>query len=242
MRAISIIFSREMSSYLRSPLGYIVAATLLLVDGILFQSNALGAGERLSAHVLREFFRVTSGVTMIAGIALSIRLIEEERQKGTIILLNTSPVRDIEIVIGKFLSAWLFLAGMLMLSLYMPLLILVNGKITISQLVVGYVGLLMLGGCSLAIGMFASAVANHVLVAIAVGGAINVIMVVLYPLAKKLDAPLKDIFQKLDLWHIHFQQGFMKGIFNLKDFVFYAAVIYFFLLLAVKTMEAKRWR
>jgi len=242
MRGTSIIFKREMGSYLRSPVGYVVCAMLLLVDGILFQANALGATPRLSATVLREFFRVTSGVTMIAGIVLSIRLIAEERQQATIMLLNTSPIRDVEVVIGKFLSAFVFLAGMLAMSVYMPLLIMVNGKITVSQLLVGYMGLLLIGGASIAIGMFASSLSKHQLVAAAVGATINVIFVLFYPLAKKLDAPLRGVFENLDLWHVHFQGGFMQGVFNLKDFVFYIAIIYFFLLLATKTMEAKRWQ
>src|SRR5438132_9963571 len=140
MRAISIIFKRELGAYLRSPIGWVVAALLLLVDGILFQSQAL-TGEQLSADVLRRFFWSTSGVTMIAAVALSIRLIAEERQQHSMVLLNTSPVRDTEIVFGKFLAAFVFLAGMLLLSVYMPLLIKVNGKVNLSQIAVGYLGL-----------------------------------------------------------------------------------------------------
>lgn len=242
MRGTSIIFRREMASYLRSAAGFVVAALFLLVVGILFQSNALGATPRLSATVLREFFRVTSGATMIAGIVLSIRLIAEERQQHTIMLLNTSPIRDIEIIAGKFLSAWVYLAGMLLLSIYMPLLIMVNGKITVSQLFVGYLGLVLIGGASIAIGLFASSLSKQQLVAAAVASAINIILVLFYPLAKILDPPVRTVFQNLDLWHVHFQGGFMQGVFNLKDFVFYLALIYFFLLLATKTMEAKRWQ
>ena len=242
MRTTSIIFRREMGTYLRSPVGYVVTAIVLLLAGILFQSQALGGKPKLSADVLRMFFWVMSGLTMIAGIALSIRLVAEERQQHTIVLLNTSPVRDVEIVIGKYLAALLFLAFMLALSIYMPLLILVHGKISASQLLVGYLGLLLLGGCSLAIGLFASSISHHQLVAAVVAAAINGLMVLLYPLADTLDAPLKSVFEKLDLWHIHFQGGFMVGVFNLVDTVYYLAIIYFFLLLATKTMELKRWQ
>lgn len=242
MRTISIIFQRELAAYVRSPLGYVVAALLLLVDGVLFQTYALGASARLSAHVLQGFFMYTGIVVQAAGIALSIRLITEERQQHTIVLLNTSPVRDAEIVLGKFLAALVFLTGMIALSIYMPLLIMVNGKITVSQLLAGYLGLLLLGASSLSIGLFASAVARQPLVALALGAAINGLMVLLFPLAMKLDAPLKHVFEQIDLWYVHFQDGFMKGILNLVDVVYYLAVIYFFLLLATKTLEAKRWQ
>jgi ABC-2 type transport system permease protein len=242
MRTISILFRRELAAYVRSPLGYVVAALLLLIDGLLFQTYALGAGSKMSADVLFDFFRFTGGVVQIAGIALSVRLITEERQQNTIVLLNTAPVRDYEIVLGKFLAALVFLTGMIALSLYMPLLIMVNGKITVSQLVVGYAGLLLLGASSLSIGLFASALARQQLVAFAVAGAINGAMVMLFPLALRLDDDRKRVIESLDLWWVHFQEGFMKGIVNLSDVVYYLAVIYFFLLLATKTLEAKRWQ
>jgi len=242
MRTISIIFRRELGAYLHSPMGYVVAALLLLVDGILFQTYALGLKGTLSADVLRGFFLYTGIVVQIAGIALSVRLVAEERQQHTIVLLNTSPVRDIEIILGKFFAAFVFLAGMILLSLYMPLLIMVNGKIAVSQLIVGYLGLFLLGATSLAIGIFASSLARQQLIALAVAAAINGILVLLFPLARKLDDPLKEVFEHIDLWQVHFYDGFMKSVFNLSDLVFYLAVIYFFLLLATKTMEAKRWQ
>jgi ABC-2 type transport system permease protein len=158
------------------------------------------------------------------------------------VLLNTSPVRDIEIVLGKFLAAFVFLSGITLLSLYMPLLIQVNGKITTSQILVGYVGLFLIGSASLAIGIFASALARHQLVAAAVGASLAGIMYLLYELAKKLPPPVSTVFQELGLWHVHFAGSFMQGVLSLKDIVYYLAVTYFFLLLAVKTMEAKRWQ
>lgn len=242
MRATSIIFRRELAAYLRSPMGYVVAALLLLVDGILFQTYALGVRKALSADVLRAFFLYTGIVVQIAGIALSVRLIAEERQQHTIILLNTSPVRDFEVILGKFFAALVFLTGMILLSLYMPLLIMVNGKITGMQLAVGYVGLILLGAASLSIGIFASALARQQLVAMAVAAAINGIMVLLFRLAMKLDDPLKNVFEQIDLWQVHFFDSFRASIFNLADLVYYLAVIYFFLLLATKTLEAKRWQ
>ena len=242
MRAISIIFRRELGAYLRSPVGWVIAALLLLVCGILFQAQALGTGKRLSADVLRKFFEFSSGTTVVMAIALSIRLIAEERQTHTMILLNTSPVRDAEIIIGKFLAAFVFLSGIVLLSLYMPLLIQVNGKITTSQVVVGYIGLFLVGSASLAIGIFASSLARHQLVAAVVGGALVGIVYLLFELAKVLPAPLSTVLKDLGLWHAHFQTSFMQGVFSLKDVVYYLAVTYFFLLLSVKTMEAKRWQ
>lgn len=240
MAATSIIYRRELGAYLRSPVGYLVAALVLLIDGILFQGMALG-GRKLSAEVLRLFFYFSSGTTMIAAVALSVRLLAEERQQGTMVLLHTSPVRDAEIVAGKFLSAFTFLGGITLVSVYMPLLILVHGKIAFAQVAVGYLGLFLLGGAALAIGLFASSLTRHQLVAAAVGAALVGAMVLLYYLAQVLDPPLKQVVGSLDLFSQHFTP-FMSGVLHLRDVVFYLSVTYFFLLLAVKTMEAKRWQ
>jgi ABC-2 type transport system permease protein len=241
MRGTKAIYFRELGAYMRSPLGWVIAAVMLLIDGILFQTQAL-SGEQLSAIVLERFFWSTSGVVMIAAIAFSIRLIAEERQNHSIVLLTTSPVRDSAIVAGKFFAALTFLGVVLLLSVYMPLLIKVNGKVTGSQIVVGYLGLLLLGSASLAIGMFASALTRQQLVAAVLGAAMLTMMVMLFPLAKRVDPPLRDALQELDIWWVHYQNGFMRGILNLKDVIYYVAVTYFFLLLSVKTLEAKRWQ
>ncbi|MBP9086779.1 MAG: ABC transporter permease subunit [Kofleriaceae bacterium] len=241
MHGTKAIFFRELGAYVRSPLGWVIASVLLLVDGILFQTQAL-SGAQLSAVVLERFFWSTSGVVMIAAIALSIRLIAEERQNHSIVLLTTSPVRDSAIVAGKFFAALTFLAIVLVLSLYMPLLIKVNGKITAAQIAVGYAGLLLLGAAALAIGMFASSLTRQQLVAAVLGAAILTLMVMLFPLAKRVDSPLREVLAELDLWWVHFQNGFMRGVLNVKDVIYYIAVTYFFLLLSVKTLEAKRWQ
>jgi gliding motility-associated transport system permease protein len=211
------------------------------VDGIYFRGFVL-KGEQLSALVLERFFWFSSGMVMFAGVLLSFRLITEERNQHSLVLLNTSPVRDSQIIVGKFLAALTFLAILLILTLYMPLLIKVRGKITGSQIVVGYFGLLLLGSATLAIGIFASAMVKSQLLAALISTAVIVIMVFLFQFAKTLDGTVQSVLQELDLWWIHFQNGFMKGVLNLKDVIYYLAVTYFFLLLGVKTLEAKRWQ
>lgn len=241
MRATSIIYRRELGGYLRSPLSWVIAAVLLLAQGIFFQAWAL-RGEQLSAIVLERFLFISSFLIGTAGIVFSFRLIAEERQNHSMVLLNTSPVRDHEIVLGKFFAALTFLAIVLVLSLYMPILIKVNGKISTAQIFVGYLGLLLFGAVSLAIGIFASSLTKHQFLALVIGAALLIILGNIFQLAGKLEAPVRPVVEQLDLWWIRFQQGFMRGILNLKDVIFYIAMTYFFLLLAVKTLEAKRWQ
>src|SRR5262245_33696472 len=179
MRAISIIFKRELGAYVRSPFGWIVASVFLLFEGILFEAYAL-VGEQLSAIVLERFFWVSSGATMFLAVILSFRLIAEERQNNTIVLINTSPVRDREVVLGKYFAALIFLIGTLALSIYIPLLIKVEGKVTLVQILVGYLGLALLGAAVLAIGMFSSAMTRMQLIAALVATGLTLLMVVIF--------------------------------------------------------------
>jgi ABC-2 type transport system permease protein len=230
MRAISIIYRRELGAYLRSPFGWVIAAIVL------------SGGEMLSAQVLERFFYYGSGIPLFAGVLLSFRLLSEERQNHSMVLLNTSPIRDSDIVLGKFFAAVTFLAIVLLLSIYMPLLIKVNGKITGSQIFVGYIGFLLLGAATIAIGLFGSALTRQQLIAAVISAFMVVIMCFIHLLANKVDPPLRDVIEQIDLWWVHFQYGFMKGVLNLKDVIYYLAATYFFLLLSIKTLEAKRWQ
>ena len=241
MRATSIIYRRELASYLRSPLTWIIAAFLLLVEGIFFQAWAL-RGEQLSALVLERYFFISSFAIAVSGVVFSFRLIAEERQNHSMTLLTTAPLRDHEIILGKFFAALTFLLIMLVLSIYMPILIKVNGKISSGQIFVGYIGLFLFGAVSLAIGIFASALTRYQFLALVIAAVILIVMGNIYQLAPRLDPPVRDVVEQADLWWIRFQGSFMKGIFNLKDVIFYLCTTYFFLLLAVKTLEAKRWQ
>jgi ABC-2 type transport system permease protein len=222
-RAVAVILRRELAAYLKSPQGYVVAAALLLLAGVLFYTEALGpsAGERLSADVLSRFFYNTSGLVAVAAVALSVRLFTDERQTGSIVLLNTAPVRDGEAVLGKFLGAFAFLTAISLATLYMPLLILVNGRVSWGHVAVGYLGILLLGSSVLAIGLFASALTRSTLGAAVAGGALTGAMFLFWPLSFVVDPPLTRVF---------------------RDVVFYLSVTYFFLLVATKTLEARRWQ
>ena len=243
MRAISIIFRREFAAYFKSPMGWIIAAAVLFIDGMLFYTRALGpkGGSRLSGEVVAQFFFHASWLVGPAAILLSLRLIAKERESGSIVLLNTSPVRDIEIVLGKYLSAFAFLSLLTLLTFYMPLLVKVNGKISYAHLASGYLGLILHGGAVLAIGMFGTCIARDQLVAGVVSIVIAAGLGLSYYLSRELTGTLRTVFENIALHNAHFWP-FQRGLVHIKHIVYHLAVIYFFLLLAAKTLEAKRWQ
>jgi ABC-2 type transport system permease protein len=117
----------------------------------------------------------------------------------------------------------------------------VNGKVSVGHIVVGYAGVLLLGAASLAIGLFASAVARSQVVAAILGALILAPLVLLWAVAKAVDPPLNTFLSALSIHHENFRP-FMNGILELHGVVYYLAVTYFFLLAATKTLEARRWR
>jgi len=235
-----LIARREFFAYLRSPLGAVILAGALLIDGVLFYWEGLSQ-KLLSAEVLHQFFYYTSGVTMIAAVFLSMRLLAEERQAGTLVLLNTSPVKDREIVLGKYLSALAMIALLTLLTAYMPALIVVNGKVSLGHVLVGYAGVLLLGSSGVAIGLFGSALARSQIVALIVSAIIAGVLLLLWAVARTVDPPLNRFLSALALHHDNFRT-FQQGQLVFGNIVYYVVITYFFLFASIKVLEARRWR
>ncbi len=241
MSATLLIARRELSAYLRSMTGYIIAAAVLVVDSLLFHGMAMGGQDKLSGEVLSMFFFFSSGTTAIASVFISMRLLAEERQTGTLVLLTSSPIKDWEIVLGKFLSAFVFLSLITLITVYMPMLIFVNGKISIGHLVAGYLGLVLLGAAALAIGTFGSALAKTQVLAAIFSGCIVTAMYVCWMLARVTERPFSDVFVALALYGKHFPP-FQAGAVHLRDVAYYIVVTYVALFAATRVLEARRWR
>jgi ABC-2 type transport system permease protein len=241
VKAIWLIARRELSSYLRTMSGYVIIAAVLAVDGLLFNAYALGGAGKRSSEVLSLFFYFSGGATIVASIFISRRLLSEERQAGTLALLYSSPVKDSEIVLGKFLSGLAFLGLLTALTFYMPMLILVHGKISLGHVFAGYLGLMLLGSAELAIGTFGSSLAKNQVVAAIGSACILVSLLVSWLLARVTERPFSDVFSALALWQQHFVP-FQGGVIHLRDVVYYLAVSYVALFAATRVIEARRWR
>lgn len=241
MRNVSLIIRRELGSYLRTPSGYFIAAAVLFMNGLLFNAFAIADGEQLSADVLRMYLYWGGIVTMLGGIIFSMRLLAEERATGTDVLLFTSPIRESEIVIGKYLSALTFLTLVTLLSLYLPALIFVNGKVSVGHIAAGYIGMILLGATTLALGTFASTLVKNQFLAVLLTGLFVALMEIAWPLGELADPPLREVLAYVALHTKHFTP-FQRGLVQLSDIVFYAGIIYVSLLAAVKSLESQRWR
>ncbi len=240
MKNVTLIARRELQSYLRTMSGYIIIAVMLFIDGLLFNAFAVAGTAKKSSEIVAEFFTLTSGITMIGAVFLSMRLIAEERQTGTVALLYSSPIHDVEIVLGKFLASFVFLCLFFATTLYMPVLVAVYGKVSVGHIAAGYFGLMLVGATGLAIGTFGSALTKSQVVAAVLSGVMVLALTTAWLLGKVTDRPLTDIVMGLAWWG-HFD-AFRTGLVHVKHVTYFVLVTFISLFAATRVLEARRWR
>jgi len=236
-----LVARRDLAAYFNSLWGYVVLAFMLVVNGLLFNTQALGESARSSTYVLQEFFEFSFGTTVVAAILLTMRLIAEERQNGTQTLLDASPISDTQLVLGKYLSALAFLSILILATLYMPALIFVHGKVSIGHISAGYAGLFLVGAAVLAIGTFGSSLGRNQLEAAAISGFLVLFFLLTWKLGRLAAPPLSDVFRNMSLFDGHFQP-FQKGRLELAAVVYYLSLCFVFLSLSIRRMSLRRWQ
>jgi len=241
MRNIWWILRRDFASYLASPMGYIILTVTLALHGLLFNTMVVGSGNMLSEEVLERFFFWSGGINATASVFVAMRLIAEERQLGTLTLISTSPVRDHQFVLGKFLSGLSFIGVLTALTLYLPALIFINGKVSLAHLVAGYLGMMLFAGAALALCLMTSAFAPNQLVALVLGAGVVLLFILFWFIARVASPPFDDLIAYLSLHDKHYRP-FMRGLVSLQDVVFYLSLIFVALVVTTRVVEARRWQ
>ena len=238
MRRIALICGKEIGTYFSSPMAYIVSAIFIALSGASFTTYL--AQTSYSDTSIRGFLETGQLLILLFSALLTMRLISEERKLGTWELLLTAPVREYEIVLGKFFSSLLVLAGMLILTLYFPLLLLIFGDPDTGPILTSYLGLFLLGSASVAIGIFASSLTPNQIVSAVVAGGILFGLWFLGMVGSLIPEPLGEILSYFSLSQ-HFP-GFVRGVVDTRDVVYYLTVTAVFLFLSVRSIETERWR
>ena len=170
------------------------------------------------------------------------RLVSEENQSGTIELLMTLPIRDIEVVIGKFLAAFIFYATVVALTLIYPFVLLRFGNPDVGPIVTGYLGLLLWGAALLGIGILTSSVAENQINAFMLSfGVILILYLTTIPAQLFTVSPaISTILTELSL-QSH-QDNFFNGLITAKDVLYYLLITSVSLFAAARILESRRWR
>lgn len=231
------IFRREFTSYFDSPIAYVyLTVFVVVVNWFFFRDFFL-----MEQASLRGLFAPMPFYFLFFVPAVAMRLWSEERKMGTVELLLTLPVRDWEVVLGKFLAGLALIALSLLLTV--PLVITVNalGQPDLGAVLASYLGALLLGAAYLAIGFFVSSLTENQIVAFLLGISACFVAFIIGENLVLLSAPkaLAPLLRFLGLG-THFE-SLSRGVLDSRDLVYYASVIGFFLFLNVRSVAERRW-
>lgn len=254
MRSVFTIATKELRAYLVSPVAWVVATIFLLVTGLLFYNvvswyslqsfqmmqfqGAMGQ-VNVNRMVFEPTFRNVAVTLLLLVPIVTMRLLAEERKNRTAQLLFTSPVRLGEIVAGKYLAAVLLLAGMLLVTAYMPLLVWFYGELDWGPVLTGYLGMVLLIGAFVSFGLFASSLTeNQIIAAVVTFGILLVFWLLGW--AGQMGGDFAEVFDNLSI--ITHLDGFLRGVVELKNVVYYLSVSAFGLFLTHRVLDSNRWR
>ena len=237
MKNIATITLKELKAYLTSPMAYIVTGIFLVLTGTFFTTYL--AATAYSDTSIRGFLNTGSLLLLLFASILTMRLIAEEKKMGTWELLLTAPVRDAEVIIGKFLGSLGILVGMLVLTLYYPILLELFGDPDWGPIGTSYLGLFLLGSTSLAVGIFASALTSNQIVAAVVSGGILFALWFIGMASDFAPGGPGEFFSYISLSY-HFSD-FTRGIVDTRAIIYYLSVTALFLYLAIRSLETGRW-
>jgi len=252
VRNVMAIAQRELRSYFASPMAYIVIGFFLLPFGVFFflylqafvkqslQMAQYGGAANVNQQVIRYVLQNASVIILFIMPMITMRTYSEEKRSGTIELLLTSPVSDLEIILGKFFGALGLYAAMLGVTVLYMLLLFYFGRPEWRPIVAGYVGLLLMGGAFVSIGLLISSTTNNQIVAGVVTFVVFLLLWIVGWFADSAGPTVGPITSFLSITE-HFDD-FSKGIIDTKHVVYYLSLITFGLFLTAKSVDTERWR
>ena len=229
------IFRRELSAYFFSPMAYIVISVFLLITGWFFTSELFLS----NSSSLRNVFEIITFIFIFFIPAITMRLLSEERKSGTIELLVTMPVSDLEIVLGKYFAGLGLLIVSLFFSLPYAFTLMVLGQPDIGMLISGYLGLVLLGASYVSIGVFASTVSKNQVVAFIIAFTIIFTLWLIDKFLIIMPVYLVSTLQFLSIDY-HFN-NIARGVIDSRDLLYYLSLIVFMLSLSKLSLESRKW-
>lgn len=239
-----VIARRDLAAYFNGWWGWVVITAILILDGLFFNVLAMVDDARMSHEILEQFFYNTGGCHIVAALLLTMTSFSQEQHSGGENLLATSPITDGQIVLGKWLAAFGMLTIVTLLTVYMPALIFVNGKVAISHIVTGYVGMLAMGGAAAAIGIFFSALVRvpylGPIISLVLAAGTILTLILLWWLSDFTDPPFTGVIEGLAFFENY--MPFVEGRLRSDKLVFYGSFVFGFLFVTTRLLEGRRWR
>ena len=254
MRNVWIICQKELRSYFVSPIAYILFIIYAAIFGFFFW-NMVGAfvyygmesqmrGEmypmNINDQVIRQLFGNINVINLLIIPLMTMRLFAEEKRNGTIELLATSPIRDGEVILGKWLASVLVYAGMLLFTCLNFLFLFKYGNPDWRPMAVSLLGVLLQAAALLAIGIFISTLTRNQIIAGAITFGVCLLIFVLGWVGEFQYSTWAQVMTYMST--TTHMQSFLKGVIDTKDAIYYVSAIFLGLFLTARSLESLRWR
>ncbi len=254
MRNIWTIARRELYSYFVSPVAWVLLTIFAFLSGLFTyiisasfvraslegQMSGQSLPMNLNEQVIAPLFSNIAVVGLFLIPLISMRLFAEEKRQGTIELLVTSPVRDLEIVTGKWLSAVLMYGSLLLVLLIDYSFLFFYGNPDWKPVATGFLGILLQGACLLALGTFISTLTRNQIVAGAIGFALALVLWILNWTTSFGNSDTVQVLNYLSI--VSHMDSFSRGVIDTKDILYYLSMIFLGLFLTARSLESLRWR
>ncbi len=235
MKNIWTIAMKDFKGYFISPIAYVILTLFLVIAGYFFSVILFISKE---ASIVPSSYNIV--VTFLFLIPLiCMKLFAEEKKSGTLEVLLTKPVRDVEVVLGKFLAAAFMLIIMLVLTGSYVGILAKFGEVEVGPTITVYFGLFLIGLSFVSLSVFASSLTKNQIIAAVLGFVFLLLMWLINSVSSYIGSE-GGILDYIAL-STHFDD-FGRGVIDLRDIVFYLSFSVFFLFLSVKSIEVRKWR
>jgi ABC-2 type transport system permease protein len=235
---IGLLARRELRAHLVMPATYVGVAAFVLLNGISFCSYL--ADNDYSDTSIKGFCDSSQFLVLLLAALLTMRSLAEERSSGTWELLFTSPIRDFEVVLAKYLASLCVLTVALLLTTFFPVLLFTFGDPDFGPIVTSYSGIFLLGAAAVAVGIFSSSLAANQALAALLSGVISFGLWFLGSFTGAFSESIGTLLYRISLQR-HFDD-FVRGIIDTRAILHYFSVLAIFLFLATRSIESGRYR
>jgi ABC-2 type transport system permease protein len=255
MQYVLAIWQREMKSYFVSPIAYVVLTVFLFLSGFFFYSiltavvqstmmqQQMGQGMQavdVPGIVTRSFFGTTSVILLFMIPMLTMGLFAEEKKRGTIELLLTTPVGNFQAMMGKYLASLTFLVIMFFASGVTISALFIYGHPELKPILAGFLGLLLYGAALLAVGLFISTLTENQIIAVVITFGVILVLWLIESFSTGATGVTKDVLSYLSV--ISHLDDFIKGVIDTSHVVFYLTFAFMGLFLTYRSLESMRWK
>ena len=244
MRNIWTIAKKEFTGFFFSPIAYVVGAVVFLVMGIYF---AYYMNVAIAYQYVPEFTYILDifvfPLIFLATPILTMKTLTDENKTGTLELLLTAPIRDYELIVGKWLGTFLFFLTLIALTWFYPLVMnmIVDPGVDLSLILANYIGIILMASAMTAIGVCISSLFKNTIAALIASLGVLLILWLASAPAQFLSGAAADFFNYLCIT-THYYDGFRDGVVSLFGISYYVSVTVFALFLGTRSIESRRWR